>query len=264
MIKLALILLLAASLNAMPKNFEDTSPNQQGNQDEDEGRANPPNRGTNQQHRHAAAAARLVGNRAANQDVADALDYNPMQNEGDMDPDRGTGIGTSRRRSIPNAVRGGRGPSMQSRSSRTQGASAGGRLNFRLELPTQHYPDEAPPIPRGNSISAQNQARIHPVQPALTMFDLQQANANGYRMVTDPRTGREIPSVSIVEGNRRARRQQQQDAENDLRQDQEYNWDEDEVEDIEDWQVDGYDGSSFYQRGNDDFDPPQGGTGVIA
>ncbi|KAI3641795.1 hypothetical protein MIR68_000197 [Amoeboaphelidium protococcarum] len=258
MIKLALILLLAASLNAMPKNFEDPSPNQQGNQDEDEGRANPPNRGTNQQPRHAAAAARLVGNRAANQDVADALDYNPMQNEGDMDPDRGTSTGTSSRRSFQNAVRGGRGQSTLSR-----GSSAGRRPNFHLELPTERYPDEAPPVPRGNSISAQNQARIHPVQPALTMFDLQQANANGYRMVTYPRTGRQIPSVSIVEANRRARRQQQQDEENDLRQDQEYNEDEDEEEDIEDWQVDGYDGSP-YQGGNYDFDPPQGGTGVIA
>ncbi|KAI3643542.1 hypothetical protein MP228_013097 [Amoeboaphelidium protococcarum] len=256
MIKLALILLLAASLNAMPKNFEDPSPNQQGNQDEDEGRANPPNRGTNQQPRHAAAAARLVGNRAANQD---ALDYDPMANEGEMDPDRGIGMGNSRRRSFQNAVRGGRGQSTLSR-----GSSAVRRPNFHLELPTERYSDDAPPVPRGNSISAQNQARIHPVQPALTMFDLQQANTDGYRMVTDPRTGMQIPSVSIVEANRRARRQQQQDAGNDLRQDQEYNGDEDEEEDIEDWQVDGYDGSPIYQRGNDDFDPPQGGTGVIA
>ncbi|KAI3635664.1 hypothetical protein MIR68_006302 [Amoeboaphelidium protococcarum] len=263
MIKLALILLLAASLNAMPKNFEDPSPNQQGNQDQDDGRANPPNRGTNEQHRHAAAAARLPGNRAANQD---ALDYDPMENQGEMDPDRVTGIGTSRRRRIPNAVGGGGGPSTLSRdvSSSTQGASAGRRLNFRLELPTEHYPEDAPPVRRGNSISAQNQGRMLPVQPALTMIDLQQANTDGYRMVTDPRTGRQIPSVSSVEANRRARGQQQQGAGNDLRQDQEYNGDEDEEEYTEDWQVDGYDDSPLYQGGNNDFDPPQGGTGIYA
>ncbi|KAI3643541.1 hypothetical protein MP228_013096 [Amoeboaphelidium protococcarum] len=192
MTKLALILLLAVAMNAMPMDFEDFSSKLESQDDQ---RATHHSSGPHQQrNRHNAAAAILrLNNMGTTQRGDQASEYDPMENPYQMNPDRK--IRTSRRRHLIRRPDHGK-----SRLNRVVGSNPRSFIPTGLNLPSDYTPDDAPPIGRGG--------RVTPTQPAFTMLGSQRGNAAVSRMNIDPLNGRPIFSGSVNDADGRERSQQ--------------------------------------------------------
>ncbi|KAI3641794.1 hypothetical protein MIR68_000196 [Amoeboaphelidium protococcarum] len=205
MTKFALILLLAATLSAMPMDFGDLSSELESNDGFDDWRATRRNSGPHQlRNRHNAAAAILrLNNMGTTQRGDQAPEYDPMENPYQMNPDRK--IHTSRRRRlIPELGHG------KSRLNRVVGSNHRSVIPTGLNLPSDYTPDDAPPIGRGG--------RVTPTQPAFTMLGSQRGNAAVSRMNIGPLNGRPISSGFVNDADGRERTQQNEQSMTDGQQ----------------------------------------------